>query len=208
MAELVESCFRLDTNLLRSDLQKARWHEPVDGFLNFKTDGRESALDYEIEYVDDKAYLVIMYGPEAQRVILSERELSYGTRTYLTCACGHRTNALYLKNNVFACLKCQKLRYESTTINRYSKLGKILYQNIRVLKLIKMKEDMTRPRWGRRYTKRFLRWFGLCSKAGLFDEWIREMKRSEKKLLTAKTKAVVFSKNAAYTRRPAKLSLN
>ena len=180
MAELVESYFRLDTKLLKSDLQKARWHEPVDGFLNFKHEGRESALDYEIEHVDDKAYLVIMYGPEPQRVLLSNRDLSYGTRTYLTCACERRTNALYLKNGHFACLKCHNLHYESTTFNRYSKFGKVLYQHRQVMRVIGMKEKLNRPRWRSRLTKRYIYWMAQCSKAGLFDELIKELERSDK----------------------------
>ncbi len=180
MAVLVESCFRLDTRLLRSDLQKARWHEPVDGFLNFKTEGRESVLDYEMEYLEDKTYLVIMYGSEPQRILLSERELTFGKQTYLTCACERRTTALYLKNGRFACLQCHKLHYESASFNRYSKFGKVMTQHRQVMRVIDMKEKMTRPRWRSRYTKRYLYWMAQAIKAGLFNDLIKAMERGAK----------------------------
>jgi hypothetical protein len=172
MNTLVENCFKLSTKLLRNDLQKARLKEPVNGgYLNFLHNGRPSVLDYSIEYgQDDNAYLVVNFNGEPQKILLSNHELTYGTRTYLTCGCGHRTNALYLKNTFFACFKCHKLRYRSTTINSRSDHGRMLYQQNKRLALLDMRENIPRPLYKSKYTKKFLRFLKLCSKSGLFNQ--------------------------------------
>ena len=175
MKTLVESCFRLDTKLLKKDLAKARNKESVEGFLNFLDNGKQTALDYSIEYsFDENTYLIINYGEESQRILLSNYELTFGTRTYLTCNCGCRTNALYLKNEIFACRKCQRLTYESTTINRNSKHGKFFYKQSRAIKLIDMRESMGRRVFYKsHYSKRYLHYLHLCAHAGLMDEIIK-----------------------------------
>ncbi len=169
MKTLVENCFALSTKLLRKDLLKARNKESVEGeYLNFVLNNRPSILDYRIEYEDGKSYLEVSVSPEPQRILLSEQELTFGTRTYLTCGCGLRTNALYLKGTYFACFKCQNLRYRSTTINTTSDHGKMLYQQNQRLKLIDMRESIPRPLYRSKYTKKFVRFLKLCNRAGLF----------------------------------------
>lgn len=170
MAELVENSFALSTRLLKKDLNRARGGETVDGYLNFLYNGKETVLDYSIEHENDTPYLVINFTAEPQKILLSEQELTFGTRVYLTCKCGDRTNALYLSKDIFACRKCHKLRYESTTINRNSRHGKFLYQQRNILKIIAMRENMGRIFYKSQYTKRFKRWLGLCARAGLTKE--------------------------------------
>jgi len=172
MNTLIENCFKLSTKILRSDLRKARNKEVVsEGYLNFLHNGRPSALDYSIEYgPDDNAYLVVNFDGNPQRILLSSHELHFGPRTYLSCACGHRTNALYLKNTFFACFKCHKLRYRSTTINTRSDHGRMLYQQNKRLQLIDMREAIPRPLYKSKYTKKFLRFLKLCNKSGLFNQ--------------------------------------
>ncbi|MEI6420146.1 MAG: hypothetical protein WCO30_00800 [bacterium] len=184
MKTLRESCFALSTKLLRNDLKKARNKEPIEGFLNFIYNGKPSALDYKIEYYpDDNAYLIISYAAEPQQILLSERELTYGTRTYLTCGCSHKTNTLYLKNTqgsfFFACFNCHRLRYKSTTINCRSDHGRVLYQQLKRLELIDMKENIGRIFYRSKFTKKFVAWLKLCEKTGLFKEVVSAQKTME-----------------------------
>lgn len=170
MVELVENSFALSTHLLKKDLYKARRKEPVEGYLNFLYNDRPSVLDYSIEYGDECTYLIISFVAEPQKILLSEHKLTFGTRTYLTCKCGHKTSALYLNKGIFACRKCHKLRYESTAINRNSRHGEFLYQQRIVLKLMTMRENMGRIFYKSQYSKRFKRWLELCARAGLTKE--------------------------------------
>lgn len=172
MKTLVENCFALSTKLLKKDLQKARNQEPVEeGYLNFRLNGRPSTLFYSIEYsFDGNTYLIINFSEEPQRILLSQRELTFGTRTYLTCGCGYKTNTLYLKNTFFACFKCSNLRYKSTTINSNSDHGRMLQIQIKRLKLIDMRESISRPLYRSRWTKRFMRFVKLCDQAGMFNQ--------------------------------------
>lgn len=170
MAELIENSFALSTHLIKKDLRKARRKDPVDGYLNFSYNGKQTALDYSMEYENDSSYLLINFTTEPQRILLSEQELTFGARTYLTCKCGCRTTALYLSNDIFACRKCHKLRYESTTINRASKHGRFLYQYSRIIKLMNTRESMNRIFYRSKYTKRFNHWLKLCARAGLMNE--------------------------------------
>lgn len=170
MRELVENSFALSTHLIKKDLRKARRKEPVEEYLNFSYNGKSTVLDYSIEHDDDTLYLVINFTAEPQRILLSEQELTFGTRIYLTCNCGYRTNALYLNKGIFACRKCHNLRYRSTTINRNSRHGRFIYQHSNILKLMDTRESMGRIFYKFQYTKPFKRWLELCARAGLTKE--------------------------------------
>ncbi len=172
MKTLIEDCFALSTKLLRKDLKKARNKELVEGeYLNFLLNGRSSVLDYSIEYNSDgNTYLVVNVDIEPQKILLSDRDLTFGTRIYLVCGCGARVNALYLKGTFFACRKCQNLRYQSTTINNKSEHGMFLYRQSQRLKLIDMRADIGRIFYRSQYTKRFERWKKLCDQAGFVRE--------------------------------------
>ncbi|MFA5932237.1 MAG: hypothetical protein WC793_02570 [Candidatus Paceibacterota bacterium] len=176
MKILKESCFALSTKLLRKNLQKARNKEVVQGeYLNFIHNGKPSVLFYSTEEsCDGNTYLVVDFNGEPQKILLFERELTYGTRTYLTCGCGHKTNALYLKNipgsTFFACFKCHCLRYKSTTINSRSDHGRMLYQQSKRLALLDMRESIPRPLYRSKWTKRFQRFLKLCNQSGLFNQ--------------------------------------
>ena len=170
MQTLIEDSFILSTNLLKKDLRKARDRESTEGTLNIIYDNKPSILDYKVEYSGEETYLDVFFDIEPQRILLSEYELTFGTRTYLTCGCGTRTNALYLKLGFFACRKCQKLNYRSTTINSKSEHGRFLYQQSKRLKLMDMRESIGRIFYKSKYTKRFMRWLKLCEQSGLFKE--------------------------------------
>ena len=181
MTAIKEDYFALSTKLLKRDLERARKKEPVEnGYLNFVHNGRSGALDYSIEYsFDGNTYLVVQIGEEPQKILLAERELRFGPRSYLTCGCGNKTNALYLKSSYFACRRCQKVHYRSTNLNKTSEHGQFLFLQTRRLKLIEQREKIDRPIYKGRYTKRFMRWLGHCSRAGIFNEAIQAWEAME-----------------------------
>ncbi len=170
MKTLIENSFALSTNLLKKDLKKAREKINVDGYLNIVNQGRPSVIDYSIEYQEDCTYLVIVMAEEPQKILLVEKELTFGMRTFLSCGCGALTNALYLKQQFFACRVCQSLSYSSNRINRNSDHGYMLYQNSKRLKLMEMREGINRIFYNNQYTKRFSRFLKLCGQAGLTRE--------------------------------------
>ena len=174
----ITDCFALSTNLLKKDLKKARQNEPVENeFLNFRLNGRPAALDYSVEYdFSENAYLVIKFGPEPQKILLSTRELTFGIRSYLNCGCGSKVNALYLKNTFFACRNCHHLSYPSTKLNNRSDHGRFFYQQNKRLELLDMRESISRVFYKSQYTKKFLRWLKLCNQAGLFRETVAAKK--------------------------------
>ena len=170
--QLIENSFAITTHSIKKDLHKARRKEQVGGYLNVLNNSRPSIADYHIQYEDEKTYFVIALGIDPQRILLSNQKLNFGNRTYLTCKCERKTNALYLNNGVFACRTCQKLRYQSTTINRTTKHGYYVWQQSRILKLINTRENIGRIFYKSQYTKRFTRWLNLAICAGLMDEVI------------------------------------
>lgn len=172
MTAFVENYFVLSTNLLKKDLHKARGREVVDGYLNITHDNKATVLDYCVEYENENAYLMLAFGPEPQKILLQEHQLTFGVRTYFTCSCGSRTNALYLSKGVFACRKCQNLHYFSTRINRSSKHGQFIYKQNQILKLMSQRENMNRIFYRSNYSKRFMRWLGLYGRLGLIDELV------------------------------------
>ena len=171
MVNLVENAFALTTHLLKGDLLKIREREPLDGYLNVTMYGKQGAIDIGAEYDEDKAYLVINFDIEKpQRILLSEERLTYGTKTYLTCKCGCRVMALYLKNDIFACRKCCGLKYASSAINRTSKHGSFIYKVSQTNKIMDLRESMDRIFYRSKYTKSFQYWLKQCKKAGFNDE--------------------------------------
>ena len=179
MKTLVESCFVLDTKTIKNDLRLARRQKgAIGGCINIIHGNKQSVADYYIEIGKEHDYLVIQYGEEEQRIRLTEGELHFGPRSMFICDCGTRVGKLYLPSHAiqFKCRKCHNLAYQSTTINRTSKHGKFLHQQSQILKLADMRDKMNRIFYKSRYTKRFLHWLGLCSRAGLFDEAMQAWK--------------------------------
>jgi len=174
VGKLATDLFELSTHILKDALQKARRKEPVDGeYLNFLHNGKPSVLDYSIEYCfDGNTYLVVNFNAEPQKIPLFHRELTFGTRTYLVCGCGNKTNALFLKLGYFACRTCQGLRYRSSAINPRSDHGMMLYMQEKRIQVITEREKLSRIMYRSRYTKPFLRWLKLANRVGFFKETV------------------------------------
>lgn len=170
MITLIENSFALTARSLKKDLRKARRNESAGGSLSIAQNGKPFPVDYWIEHDGKDSYLVVTFGVESQRILLSEYPVTFGTRTYLTCQCGRRTSFLYLQNGTFACRRCQKLRYQSTTINKTTKHGRFLYKQSQILKLVAKREEIDRIFWRSNYTKKFTKWLDMCDRVGLTDQ--------------------------------------
>ena len=125
--------------------------------MNFLLNGRSSVLHYSIEYSNENSYLVVNLDEEPQEILLLTHELTFGTRTYLTCPCGKRVNTLYLKGTFFACRKCQNLRYQFLLKSTTRANTECSYRQSQRLKLIDMRADIRRIFYRSQYTKRFER---------------------------------------------------
>ena len=173
MAKFNKNLFALTTGLLKEALKKARDNEPVEEEpLNFiGNDGRPSALHYSIEYGwNNDKYLVISLGPEPQKILLHDRVLSFGTRTYLVCGCGRDCDTLYFSGDYFACRRCKMLRYESTRVNINNDRAYMLWISEKRIELLKMKEGIKRFFYRGQLTKKYLRYIFLCRKYHVYDE--------------------------------------
>lgn len=169
MKTLIESCFRLDTKLLKKDLRHAREHKVgVEGFINISLGNVKTVADYYVEYTPDNDYLVVVYDEEEQRIKLVESELHFGPRSWFECECTRRVGKLYLPpySKQFKCRHCYRLTYELTTFNKKSKLGKISYQVNRMIKLANTQESIRSMFYAGNQTRRFNRFLDLSDKAG------------------------------------------
>ena len=173
---LVSSMGLAGKNLLNA-VKKGDKKAVEEQYLNFIHNGNSSVLFYSLEYdFNENTYLVINFTGEPQKILLSHHQLTYGLRTYLTCGCGYKTNTLYLKNNpestLFSCFKCHRLRYRSTVINTRSDHGQMLYLANKRAEIINMRENIPRPLYRSKWTKRFSRFVKLCVQAGMLDQVI------------------------------------
>ena len=81
---MIESCFQLNTKLLRKDIRHAREQKTgIGGVINISYGNIKSVADYYIEYGAENNCLIINYGEEEQRIKLAESELTFGTRAGL-----------------------------------------------------------------------------------------------------------------------------
>lgn len=170
MRTLVESCFILDTKIIKKDLHLARERKSnIEGYINVTQGNKQSALDYRIEYGSEYDFLVIQYQEEEQKIRITESELTYGPRSWFICGCDRVVSKLYLPigAKTFKCRHCYKLTYELTTFNKNSKIGKYGYITNRTIKLMNMREQIRTIMYGSKFTERFNRFLRLSDKAGL-----------------------------------------
>ena len=170
MRTLVESCFILDTKIIKKDLHLARERKSnIEGYINVTQGNKQSALDYRIEYGSEYDFLVIQYQEEEQKIRITESELTYGPRSWFICGCDRVVSKLYLpiNTNEFRCRHCHNLAYELTTLNKKSKIGQYGYITNRRLKLMNTREKIRTIIYNGKLTERFKRFLKLSDKAGL-----------------------------------------
>lgn len=170
MKQLVESCFHLDTKLLKKALRRAREHKTatINGFINISHGNVKAVADYYIDSSTEHDYLVINYGQGEQRIKLAESELYFGTRSWFICNCERRVAKLYLppKATLFKCRHCYSLTYELNTFSRESPHGLVFYRTNRMIKMINNREKMRSYLYNGKPTLRFDRFLKLSELAG------------------------------------------
>jgi len=171
MQNLVEGTPYLSTSNIKRDLLKCRkWIENISGEAHIGYGIKQLECNFWFEYKGESTFFVYSVdGNEPQEILISERELLFGTMNYFVCSCGKRCQKLYLPDGAteLKCRACYKLVYELSTINRISKHGMFLYKTNRTLKLANQRMEMSRIFYKSRYTKKFQRFLKLCAKAGL-----------------------------------------
>ncbi len=173
MRYLVEESPYFAVSSIKHNLSRSRRMEAdIIGVLNISQGNYELLCEYWVEYQNNEAFLIISTGTNnlPQKILLSEQELYFGTRSYFTCECGKRVSKVYKPSVVsnFACRRCCGLRYELSTINRSSTHGSFLYKTNRTLKLVNRRTDMNRIIYKSKYTKRYSRFLKLCQQSGLY----------------------------------------
>ena len=168
---LVEECPYLAIGAVKQDLQRSRNKESnITGVIKICYDNAELICNYWFEHLNNSTFFAIsVNGHAPQRILISERELQFGTRNYFVCDCRRQANKLYLPSGKteLKCRACYGLRYELSTINRSSSHGKFMYLTNRTIKLANQRADMNRIIYKNRYTKRYQRFLKLCGQAGL-----------------------------------------
>ncbi|MEK7539419.1 MAG: hypothetical protein AAB595_02175 [Patescibacteria group bacterium] len=142
----------------------------VDGETNLTS---KLPLGYWTEKNGLGTKLTLSFGPETQNIILSQKELPYGTRFLFTCECGKTCNNLYLHKNKWRCGKCAGLKYESSRINRHSTIGSILYRAMWANKATDINEVIGRHKiYRNKPTRKFKSFIKAATKACL-DSHVR-----------------------------------
>ena len=161
----IEECFSLTNKRIDKSLNRIRK-------IGDSRDFERTDIRYDFDKVEDNSFLLVTIdGYEQQRIAIDPFETSYGERNYFKCpGCGARCCKLFLlpKGHIFLCKKCHNLKYEA--FNPSSAQGQLFLRTKKILKLIKVREDMT-PRifYKSKYTKRYLKFLKDCLKAGLID---------------------------------------
>lgn len=126
---IVEACKTLSIGAIKRDLKRARKKEVnITGQIRFKhgDDWKWTEWNYYIDYVGSETYLVVSIGNtnnhyEPNRILLTERALKFGTRSFFVCPhCDRIVGKLYLPQRwiVFWCRQCFRLKYRLQTLKK------------------------------------------------------------------------------------------
>ncbi len=161
--QVLESCTVLDIHDFKKGLNRAK-----NGYEN--SAGTWDGLLYFINRIEGEVWLSIE--DSKQHILMSEKDIRFGTRYFLTCECGRLVNKLYLPldGKKYICRHCVQRPYELTTINRHSKHGELLYRTNRMIKLSKVRGRVKRMFHNGSFTKGFTRYLHMCDKAGFKNE--------------------------------------
>ena len=106
-----------------------------------------------------------------QEIEIEEDVVTFGIRSFFKCSCGKNATVLYMteNRNLFSCIDCANIIYESQTINKHTMNG-LLWHAHKMIKLANRREKIKRMFYG-----------GGLSKKGqkfteLFTEWNNEIK--------------------------------
>lgn len=157
----IDQCFCLTNKRIIKSLERIKK-------IGDNTDFERNDIRYVCDEVNDD-FVIVKVGEYEQRILVDAFKTTYGERNYFRCnECNARCYKLYLlpKGHTFLCKSCHNLKYE--TFNPSSTQGKLFLRTKKILKLIKVQEDMTPRIWYKsRYTKRYLKFLKDCLKVGL-----------------------------------------
>lgn len=161
----IDECFVLTNKRVDKSLGRIR---KIDDSRDFE----RSDIKYDFDKAGDDSFLLVTIDDyEQQRITIDPFETSFGERNYFKCPkCDARCCKLFLlpKGHIFLCKSCHNLKYEA--FNSSSAQGQLFLRTKKILKLIKVQEDMTPRIWYKsKYTKRYLKFLQDCLKAGLID---------------------------------------
>ncbi len=90
-----------------------------------------------------------------QRIEIEEDPITFGIRPFFKCSCGKNATVLYMtgNRNLFSCIDCSNIIYESQRLNRHTMKG-LFYYSSRVLKLFKAREKIDRMFYGGKLSKK------------------------------------------------------
>ncbi len=154
--EIVENCFVLTTAALGEETAFV-WRDDMSNWTEYTRERDEFCL------------FVAVGANEPQKIIIDEFFTSFINRHCFVCECGRASLKLYLPphQTVFKCRRCHHLRYLSTTFNRKTPHGLLLYQLNRLDKLSKQRAEMGTILYNGNWTSKFLRFLRMCDRAGL-----------------------------------------
>jgi hypothetical protein len=161
----IDECFCLTNKRIDKSFNRIRK-------IGDNRDFERSDIRYDFSEVGEEDFvLVTVEGYEQQRIVVDPFESYYGERNYFLCPkCGTRCSKLFLLpgGHIFLCKSCHNLKYE--TFNPSSAQGQLFLRTKKILKLIKVQENMTPRIWYKsQYTKRYLKFLKDCMEAGLTD---------------------------------------
>ncbi len=174
---LIEDCFKLSINDIgkkslygkngKIELTRCNYNDKLH--CNFTSAHQSLNIRYTI---NKQVYI--------QNINFETESIRYGLRPYMQCKCGHRSNTLYLRPDMpyrFACRRCNNLKYELTTINPKTKIGKYKIYLLHLRKLDEAKIKINRLYYrgkvktgAKSIAKKYLQWVLLYNPNALSEQ--------------------------------------
>ena len=121
----------------------------------------------------------------SQEVKIEEDIITFGIRPFFRCSCGKNATVLYMteNRNMFSCIDCSNISYESQRLNRHTMQG-LFYYSSRLLKLFKAREKIGRMFYAGKLSRKGKKLFDRYDKLSK-DINIETRNKAEEQLLSA-----------------------
>lgn len=119
-----------------------------------------------------------------QKIEIEEDIVTFGIRPFFKCSCGKNATVLYMTGdrNLFSCIDCSNIIYESQRLNRHTMKG-LFYYSSRLLKLFIKREKIKRLFYGGKLSRKGKKLFDRYDKLNK-DIDIETRQKAEKHLLS------------------------
>lgn len=169
----VEDAFILDIRVIKKELKKLREGEEINGIAIISNESKKIQMNYwSLDKNGEKFLVVNLIGTEPQEIALQLFPLKYGTASFYTCpSCFKRCSKLYVRSDKFTgfqCVKCNKLIYKLSSINRHSDLSYAEYRMVQYEKFWNIKTPHIF--YNGKLTKPFLRQIEKMKKLGMWKK--------------------------------------